>query len=101
MSRDAASKLTRDGDSRVFEYIEEWKSRLIDLSRKNRLLYFKHSNRGNLSVSSPDTETVFSKLVHRKRSLEFWLPPDEQVDSQKKTRIPTIGNPEQSQKPNA
>ena len=99
MSRDAASKLTQDGDSKVFEYIEEWKSRLIDLSRRNRLLYYKHSKKGNLSVTHPDAETVFSRLIHRKRSLEFWLPPDEQGDLQRKTGTASIGFPEQPRKP--
>jgi hypothetical protein len=66
------------GNSKVYEYIEEWKSRLIDLSRRNRLLCFKHSAKGNLLVTSPDAETVFSKLVNRKRSLDFWMPPPEE-----------------------
>ncbi len=57
--------------------IEDWKSRLIDLSRRNNLLYFKPSKRGNLSVSRPNMETIFNKLVLRKRKLEFWYPPEE------------------------
>jgi len=57
--------------------IEDWKSRLIDLSRRNNLLYFKPSKRGNLSVSSPSMERLFNRLVLRKRRLEFWYPPEE------------------------
>jgi len=57
--------------------IEDWKSRLIDLSRRNNLLYFKPSKRGNLSVSRPNMETIFNRLVLRKRKLEFWYPPEE------------------------
>jgi hypothetical protein len=57
--------------------IEDWKSRLIDLSRRNNLLYFKPRKRGNLSVSSPSMEKLFNKLVLRKRHLEFWYPPEE------------------------
>jgi hypothetical protein len=57
--------------------IEDWKSRLIDLSRRNNLLYFKPSKRGALSVSSPNMEKVFGRLVLRKRKLEFYLPPEE------------------------
>jgi hypothetical protein len=56
--------------------IEDWKSRLIDLSRRNNLLYFNPSKRGNLSVSSPNMERIFNRLVLRKRKLEFWLPPE-------------------------
>jgi hypothetical protein len=59
--------------------IEDWKSRLIDLSRRNNLLYFNPSKRGNLSVSSPNMEKIFNRLVLRKRKLEFWLPHEESV----------------------
>lgn len=57
--------------------IEDWKSRLIDLSRRNNLLYFKPSKRGTLAVSRPNMETIFNRLVLRKRKLEFWYPPEE------------------------
>jgi len=56
--------------------IEDWKSRLMDLSKRNRLLYFKPSKRGTLSISHPDITTIFNKLVIRKRKLEFWIPPE-------------------------
>ncbi len=57
--------------------IEDWKYRLIDLSRRNNLLYFAPSKRGNLFVSRPNIETIFNRLVLRKRKLEFWYPPEE------------------------
>jgi len=57
--------------------IDDWKSRLIDLSRRNNLLYFKPSKRGNLPVSIPSMESLFNRLVLRKRHLEFWYPPEE------------------------
>lgn len=53
--------------------IEDWKSRLIDLSRRNNLLYFRRTKTGNLSVSRPSAETVFNSLILRHRNLEFWL----------------------------
>jgi hypothetical protein len=57
--------------------IEDWKSRLIDMSRRNNLLYFRHIKRGTLSVSSPNMEKIFNRLVLRKRKLEIFLPPEE------------------------
>src|SRR3972149_11401645 len=90
-SWNADSKLMQEDENhKVFQYIEEWKSRLIDLSRRNRLLYFKHTRYGNLSVSSPDAETVCNRLVNRKRSLEFWMPPEELIESQRNTRTSSI-----------
>ena len=34
--------------------VEDWKSRLIDLSRRNNLLYFRKGKRGNLPITQPD-----------------------------------------------
>ena len=56
--------------------LEDWKSRLMDLSKRNRLLYFKPSKRGTLSISHPDMTTIYSKLLLRKKKLEFWIPPE-------------------------
>ena len=76
---DAPKKADERNDSRASRYIEEWKSRLIDLSRRNKLLYFTHTKRGNLSITHPDPETVFNRLVHKKCNMEFWLPPEEAI----------------------
>ncbi|MCJ7762049.1 DUF4011 domain-containing protein, partial [Candidatus Bathyarchaeota archaeon] len=69
--------MTQINASQPMRRIEDWKSRLIDLSRRNNLLYFHTTKRGNLPVSKPDAETIFNGLVLRKKHLEFWLPPEE------------------------
>jgi hypothetical protein len=66
--------------------IEDWKSRLIDLSRRNNLLYFKSSKRRNLSVSSPSMERLFNRLVLRKRHPAFWYPPEESKAPQRRSQ---------------
>src|SRR4030067_3677999 len=89
MSQNNIPKPSREeNDSRVLQHIAEWKSRLIDLSRRNRLLYFKHSKTSNLTVARPDAETVYQKLVVRKRRLEFWIPPEEKDNLPGKTLEP-------------
>jgi len=65
-------------NAQMLKRIDNWKSRLIDLSKRNNLLYFKQSKRGNLTITSPDPKTVFSKLVLKQNHLEFWMPPEEQ-----------------------
>ena len=60
--------------------IDDWKSRLIDLTRRNNLLYFHANRRGNLPVNKPDAETIFKELVIKKKRLEFWMPPKEVED---------------------
>jgi hypothetical protein len=57
--------------------VEDWKSRLIDLSKKNNLLYFRKAKRGNLTISQPDSQKIFDALVLKKNRLEFWSPPEE------------------------
>ncbi len=57
--------------------VEDWKSRLIDLTRRNNLLYFHATRRGNLPINKPDAETIFKELVIKKKHLEFWMPPEE------------------------
>jgi very-short-patch-repair endonuclease len=82
--------MTQDVLSQPMKRVEDWKSRLIDLSRRNNLLYFHKERRGNLSVSQPDMQAVFNTLVLRKKRLEFWLPPEEEAKE-----------PETSEKPKA
>ncbi len=56
--------------------VEDWKSRLIDLSRKNNLLYFKKGKRGNLTITQPDSQKIFDALVNKKSRLDFYSPPE-------------------------
>ena len=57
--------------------VEDWKSRLIDLSRKNNLLYFRRGKHGNLSITQPGAQKIFDILVLKKNSLEFFSPHEE------------------------
>ena len=61
--------------------VEDWKSRLIDLSRKNNLLYFHKGKRGNLSITQPDPQKIFDLLVLKKKRLEFFSPSEEADDN--------------------
>ena len=78
MQEDGFPSFQENYGSPMTRRIEDWKSRLIDLSKRNKLLYFKPSKRGNLSVSSPSMESIFNRLVLRKRKFEFWYPPPEE-----------------------
>ena len=69
--------MTQTVTSQPMKRVEDWKSRLIDLSRRNNLLYFKRNKRGSIPISQPDPQAIFSALVLKKHRLEFWLPPEE------------------------
>jgi hypothetical protein len=62
--------------SQAMKRVEDWKSRLIDLSRKNNLLYFRKTRRGNLAIIQPDAQKIFDILVVKKSRLDFYMPPD-------------------------
>ncbi|MGO8807421.1 MAG: DUF3320 domain-containing protein [Candidatus Bathyarchaeia archaeon] len=69
--------MTQTFASQPMKREEDWKSRLIDLSRRNNLLYFHKNKRGSLPITQPDMQMVFNSLVLKKKKLEFWIPPEE------------------------
>ncbi len=69
--------MTQTFASQPMKRVEDWKSRLIDLSRRNNLLYFHKGKRGSLPLTQPDMQAAFNALVLKKKRLEFWLPPEE------------------------
>ncbi|MCL5950064.1 MAG: DUF3320 domain-containing protein [Candidatus Bathyarchaeota archaeon] len=69
--------MTETTPSTPMKRVEDWKSRLIDLSRKNNLLYFHKSKRGNLPITQPDPQKIFDSLVLKKNHLEFFVPQEE------------------------
>ena len=76
MFQTSESSIEDENNAQVVRRIEDWKCRLIDLSRRNNLLYFKKLKRGSLTVISPDPFTAFNKIALKKNHLEFWLPPE-------------------------
>ena len=56
--------------------IEEWKRNLIDLTRRNRLLFFTPTRSSSLRVTDPPIEDVFHRLVVESRAWRFFLPHD-------------------------
>jgi very-short-patch-repair endonuclease len=71
--------MTQTVTSQAMKRVEDWKSRLIDLSKRNNLIYFHKAKRGSLPISQPDMQAIFNALVLKKRRLEFWLPPEETI----------------------
>lgn len=59
--------------------VDEWKRRLIDLTRRNRLLFFKAA-RNSLQVVVPTADEVFGRLVVNERAWKFFIPPNKPQD---------------------
>ncbi|MCL5877054.1 MAG: DUF4011 domain-containing protein [Candidatus Bathyarchaeota archaeon] len=71
--------------------VEDWKSRLIDLSKKNNLLYFRKAKRGNLTITQPEAQKIFDQLVVKKARLEFYSPPDAAAPEKAEAEKPKKG----------
>ena len=78
--------MTETAPSLPMKRVEDWKSRLIDLSRKNNLLYFHKSKRGNLPITQPDSQKIFEALVLKKKRLEFWQPQEVKPETPEKPK---------------
>jgi hypothetical protein len=62
--------------SLVDKRIEEWKRKIVDLSRRNRLLFFSRTRGSTLRVVEPQLTEVFERLVNSEEPWEFCMPPD-------------------------
>ncbi len=58
----------------VRKRVDEWKKRLIDLSRRNQLVFYKRNKGANLEISSPNVEEVFKSVFIENNDWKFYLP---------------------------
>jgi len=61
----------------VYKKIEQWKNHLLDLTRRNRLLYFTPTRRTTIHITSPSAQEIFTKIVTKGRILKFPIPQQE------------------------
>lgn len=54
--------------------IEQWKKRLLDLGKRNRLINFKETKRSNVAIISPSYDIVYKRIVHEEDKLSFSFP---------------------------
>ena len=62
--------------SRVAQRVEEWKRKIVDLSRRNRLLFFSRTRGSTLRIAEPSLPEIFERLVNSEEAWEFLMPPD-------------------------
>ncbi len=65
-------------DDKVQRRIEEWKRKLVDLSRRNRLLFFRPGRAATLQITEPSSNELFDGFVLREREWQFWAPVPEE-----------------------
>ncbi|MFN0092216.1 MAG: DUF3320 domain-containing protein [Acidimicrobiales bacterium] len=59
----------------VADHLDRWAADLVDLSRRNKLLYFSHTRSSSLEFKQPAVE-VEEGLTGRSRGWRFFLPPE-------------------------
>src|SRR5574341_618326 len=58
----------------VLQKLDIWKKYLLDLTRRNRLLFFIPSRTNTVQIISPAPQDLFEQLVVRGRQLSFPIP---------------------------
>jgi very-short-patch-repair endonuclease len=51
--------------------IEKWKKRLLDFSKRNRLINYRETKRSNLRITAPELDELYKRLVLNEEELEF------------------------------
>ena len=64
-------------EDRVREQIRRWRDELINLSRNNRLLYFRHAKASTIEIQSPEMATVVDTLEQGGRWAFYEPSPEE------------------------
>jgi hypothetical protein len=54
--------------------IDQWKKRLLDLGKRNRLINFKETKRSNVAITSPSYDILYKKLVNDEDEVSFPFP---------------------------
>ena len=67
--------------AKINAQIDSWLTRLIDLSRRNRLLYFRESRRASLRVTDPGPAEIFEWACDPGSAYRFWVHPPDQADA--------------------
>ena len=83
----------------VAQRVEEWKRKIVDLSRRNRSLYFARTRGSTLKIKEPGISEIFERLVNLEKNWEFCMPPDapEASDESENGAQPSLLEPQEDQ----
>ncbi len=75
--------------------IEDWKRNLIDLTRRNRLLFFSPGRRTTLHITGPSFTEIFQRLVVDEKEWSFYPPEDTDSEPRNKNTNMVVRHTEQ------
>ena len=67
---------------RIDSCINDWKRRLIDLTRRNRLIYFVPKRSSSLQIAEPTPSEVFNRFVIEEKPLKCFIPEEDDESSE-------------------
>jgi len=84
---------------RIDSCINEWKRRLIDLTRRNRLIYFVPKRSSSLQIAEPTPSQVFNRFVIDEKLLKCFIPEEDEENDETVTQsILPLGDLEEQPK---
>ena len=72
--------------SKVLSRVDDWRLKLIDLSRRNRLVNFRPTRSSNLEFCRPSINPFFERLVVKDKSWSIWEPPEDSGEPPRRIR---------------
>ncbi len=72
--------------AKVLRRVDDWKLKLIDLSRRNRLVSFRPTRSSNLKFQRPGIDAVFERLVVKDRAWSIWNPLEDDGEPRARAR---------------
>lgn len=72
--------------AKVLRRVDDWKLKLIDLSRRNRLVNFRPTRSSSLRFQRPGIDAVFERLVVKDRAWAIWEPPEDGEEPRRRAR---------------
>src|ERR1700687_4275 len=88
------AELAPDRESRLRTQISRWRDDLIDLSKRNRLLWFRATASTTFELRQPDLRTIHTRTMGG-GSWGFYLPPDPAEPPQEPPRAAPLPRPDE------
>lgn len=79
-----------DLQSKIKSRVEKWKTRLLDMGMRNRLLNYRETKRSNLNIVDPDFDVLYKKLLNMEhgKCFTFACPQDiREIDQDDETEL--------------
>ena len=75
--------------TKVVTRIDDWKLKLIDLSRRNKLINYRATKSSSLQITNSSIDSIFKRLVNNGKAWEIWNPVNTSIKRRRRTQLAT------------